>query len=172
MTERKNRAIKYCAYSLLLLLLYILQTSRGTSVSVFGIRPDVIPFFVAAAALFDGPYAGGLFGFFAGLLCAVSSPAIDGLSALYLGVAGTVCGVVSQRYMRKVLPSALLLGTLIVLVQGVLSYVFYYALLYSAPLGYSAAALLGQCALSLAPGAAVYWAVRAMYLRFAEKDEA
>ena len=171
MTNRKNRIVKYCAYGLLLLLIYVLQSARGTAVSLWGLRVDLIPYFVMTLALFEGPYAAGGFGFFAGLLCSVNSPLLDGLLALYYGVLGALCGVFALRYMRRVLPSALLLGLAATVVKGFFGYLFYYALLYSAPAGRAALLLLGDCALSLPPAVPVYLAVRAIYLRFAEKDE-
>lgn len=171
MTVRKNTVIKYCAYALLLLVVYVLQSSRGTALSLWGLKIDVTPYFVMTIALFEGPYAAGCFGFAAGLLSVISSPVIDGLLALYYGLLGALCGAFALRYMRPILPSALLLGLLASVIQGVLGYLFYYALLYGAPLGRSALLLLGNAAVSLAPAALVYFAARGIYLRFAEKDE-
>ena len=172
MSEHKNDIIKYCAYSLLLLAVFILQSARGTSPSLWGLQLDVIPFFVVTIALFEGPYGAGSLGFAAGLLCTVGSPVPDGVLALYYGVLGTLCGMFALRYMRRVLPSALLLGLLATVVKGVAGYLFYYALFYNAPAGRAALLLLGDCTVSLAPAALVFFAVRAIYLRFAEKDEA
>lgn len=171
MRERKNDIVKYCAYSLLLVLLFVLQSARGTSLSLWGLKLDVIPFFVVTVALFEGPYGAGSLGFAAGLLCAVGSPILDGLLALYYGVLGALCGLFALRYMRQVLPSALLLGLLATMVKGVIGYLFFYALLYNAPAGRAALLLLGDCAVSLVPASLVFFAVRAIYLRFAEKDE-
>ena len=150
MNEHKNDIVKYCAYSLLLLALYVLQTARGTSLSLWGLQLDVIPFFVVTLALFEGPYGAGSLGFAAGLLCAVGSPVLDGLLALYYGV----------------------LGVLATVFKGVIGYLFYYALFFNAPAGRAALLLLGDCAVSLLPAALVFFIVRAIYLRFAEKDEA
>lgn len=171
MIDRKNDIIKYCAYSLLLVLLFVLQSARGTSLSLWGLQMDVIPFFVVSVALFEGPYGAGSLGFAAGLLCAVGSPVLDGVLALYYGVLGALCGLFALRYMRQVLPSALLLGLLATVVKGVIGYLFFYALLYNAPAGRAALLLLGDCAVSLVPAALVFFVVRAIYLRFAEKDE-
>ena len=123
-------------------------------------------------ALFEGPYGAGSLGFAAGLLCAVGSPVLDGLLALYYGVLGVLCGMFALRYMRRVLPSALLLGLLATVFKGVIGYLFYYALFFNAPAGRAALLLLGDCAVSLLPAALVFFIVRAIYLRFAEKDEA
>ena len=60
--------LKYGSYALLMLGFFLLQSSRGTAISLWGAAVDALPFFVAAVALLDGPYAGGAFGFAAGVL--------------------------------------------------------------------------------------------------------
>ena len=172
MMSRRNEIVKYCAYGFLLLGLFILQTARGTALPQWGLELDLIPFFVMALALFEGPYAAGCYGFAAGLLCAVGSPFVDGLLALHYGVAGTLCGLFAPRYMRPILPSALLLGTIVSGVKGIFAYVFYYRLMYDAPLGRGLLLLAGDVAVSVLPAIAVYFAARAIYLRFTEKDKA
>ena len=171
MSGRKNKAVKYCAYGLLLLAVFILQSSRGTAVTLWGFKMDLIPFFVTALALFEGPYAAGSFGFAAGLLCASNSPILDGLYATYYGLLGAVCGVFALRYMRRVLPSALLLGVGAALLKGVIAYLFYYGLVYQAPIGRMALLLLGDTALSAVPSVLIFFIIRAIDLRFTEKDE-
>ena len=124
MSERKNKVIENCAYGLMLLVIFILQSSRGTAVTIWGFRMDLIPFFVTALALFKGPYVAGSFGFAAGLLCASNSPILDGLFATYYGLIGAVCGIFALRYMRRVLPSAMLLGLGATLLKGIIAYLF------------------------------------------------
>ncbi len=171
MSGRKNKAIEYCAYGLLLLVIFILQSSRGTAVTVWGFRMDLIPFFVTALALFKGPYAAGGFGFAAGLLCASNSPILDGLYATYYGLLGAACGVFALRYMRRVLPSAMLLGLGASMLKGVIAYLFYYGLVYQAPIGRMALLVLGDTVLSAIPSVLIFFAIRAIDLRFMEKDE-
>ena len=172
MNEHKNDIVKYCAYSLLLLALYVLQTARGTSLSLWGLQLDVIPFFVVTLALFEGPYGAGSLGFAAGLLCAVGSPVLDGLLALYYGVLGVLCGMFALRYMRRVLPSALLLGCWR-LCSRESSAICFITRSFSTPRPAGPPCCCSATALShFCPAALVFFIVRAIYLRFAEKDEA
>ena len=43
--------LKYGSYALLMLGLFLLQSSRGTALWLWGASVDVLPFFVAATAL-------------------------------------------------------------------------------------------------------------------------
>ena len=72
-------ALKYGGYALLLLGLFLLQSARGTALRLWGGALDALPFFVAAAALLEGPFAGGSLGFAAGLLLSVNSTMAEGL---------------------------------------------------------------------------------------------
>ena len=58
MKEKKAFRWRMALYALVLLLFYVLQTARGTRLHVFGATPDLMPFFLAAIALFEGPYVG------------------------------------------------------------------------------------------------------------------
>jgi len=166
MNYRTQATIKYSAYALVLLALFILQSARGTSISLMRVSVNVMPFFVASVALYEGPYAAGTLGFFAGLLVSVHSLLIEGLSALYLGLFGVIFGWFGAKYMRKVLPSALLGGALCLGVSWLTRYVFYYSLVYSIPLKAGFGQLLWELLLSVPFGAGVFFIVRAMNRRF------
>lgn len=60
--------VKYVTYSLLMLVLYVLQ-STPQLFSIAGIKPILVFPFAVAVAMFDKQLAGGLFGLFAGILC-------------------------------------------------------------------------------------------------------
>ena len=45
--------LKYSGYALLMLGLFVLQTSRGTAIQLWGAAVNAMPFFVAAVALLD-----------------------------------------------------------------------------------------------------------------------
>ena len=171
MTYGRNTTIKYCAYSMLLIVLYLIQSSRGVALTVFGLRLDFMPYLVAAIALFEGPYGAGVVGFFIGIMCASGSPMVDGLLSLYYGLAGALCGEFCKHRMRKVIPSALLVGLCIAFFRGLIGYLCYYVLLYGAPLLESFYIIVGEALLPLPVGALIYLFVRTIYLHFMEKDE-
>jgi len=169
---RSNRytTIKYCAYALLLLGAFVLQNARGTAITLWGVTADVLPFLVASVALLEGPYVGGTVGFFAGLLQSVHSIMVEGLAALSLMLLGALFGWLSQRHLRPVLPSALLGGGLWVLLQGISRYIFYYALVYGVDFVSGLRTIVAPLALSLIPGAVLFWATRGIYRRFTETE--
>ena len=61
--SNRHTILKYSGYALLMLGLFVLQTSRGTAIHLWGAAVNAMPFFVAAVALLDGPYAGGVLAF-------------------------------------------------------------------------------------------------------------
>ncbi|MEA5039052.1 MAG: hypothetical protein VB086_04360 [Clostridiaceae bacterium] len=171
MRGNRNRALRLCAYALMMLLIFLLQHSRGTAVQLWRATADAIPYFLATLALLEGPYTAGIFGFFAGMLLSLHAVTVEGLSALYLGLFGIVFGLLGSHYMRPVLPSALLGGTVCILLQGVLRYLFYYALVYQMSMTAALAELGAELLLSLLTGIPVYFLVRAVYRRFQENEE-
>lgn len=170
MRANRHKITKYCAYALLLILCFALQNARGVLPSLWGAKTDVMPFIVAAIALYDGPFAAGSYGFAAGILTSVHSPVIEGLSALYLLLFGVAFGVFGQLYIRKIAPAALLGGAACIAVQSVARYIFYYRLVYSVTLDYAVLLLVGELTLSILPGIVMYYVIRGVHRRFAEAD--
>ena len=65
---RKDWIVKTLAYALLLVLIAALETSVLSGWRIFGAAPELLVFIAAAAAVYEGPVAAVLCGFFAGLL--------------------------------------------------------------------------------------------------------
>ncbi len=160
--------LKYGSYALLLLGLFLLQSTRGTGVQLWGASPDVLPFFVAAVALLDGPYAGGAFGFAAGVLTTLNSTGIEGFASLYYALFGIFFGLFGAYFMRNILFSALSGGILCMLIEAFFRYLFYDLLFYGMGLGQALAAFGLQLLLSLPVGALCYLLLRAVWRRFSE----
>lgn len=119
-------------YALLLIAVYLLQFTRGVRITLFGTSADILPFFVAALALFEGAGVGAVFGFVAGLLCTIGTGSAEGLLALYYGLCGLAFGHFSSRYMRRVFPTTLLCGSIIFALKAIVVFCFYYVLVYKA----------------------------------------
>ncbi len=160
MTQSRKKLIKYMAYALILLIVHTMENARGLSVTLWGATVNAVPFLIASVALFDGPYAGGVLGFMAGLVAAIGSPMVEGVAAMYLGLFGVSFGYLGGEYMRAVLPSAMLGGAVCIALNGVIRYVFYYWLVFSVNLGFGLRAILAELALSALPGAVMFFAVR------------
>ena len=123
---------------------------------------------MAAAALLEGPLAGGSLGFAAGLLLSVNSTMAEGLWPAYLGLFGVLFGLFGAYYLRPVILSALGGGLLCMSLQAAVKYVFYYRLVFRAGLGLALREFAGTLLLSLPVGALVWLAVRGIHRRFTE----
>ena len=126
-------------------------------------------FLVAAIAFFEGPYTGGCMGFYSGLLLSISSSTMEGAETLILALFGVLCGSVGVVLLRRILPSVLACGCALLAVRGAIS-ATYYTLFYSVPFLSVAARYAQILLLSLLPGAAGYFLVRAVCRRFSEDD--
>ena len=161
--------VKYGSYALLMVGLFLLQSSRGTDLRLWGGAWNMMPFFVASVALLDGPYAGGGFGFAAGMLLAVNSTMPEGLSALLLSLFGILFGLFGAEYLRPVILSALSGGLICMTMQAALRYLFYYLLVYRAGPGWALRQFAGELILALPAGALVWLIVRRLHRRFTEE---
>jgi len=160
--------LKYSSYALLMLALFVLQSSRGTAVHALGASVNVMPFFVAAVALLDGPYTGGTLGFFAGVLLTVNGTGVEGFGSLLLGLFGIAFGLFGAHYLRPVILSALSGGLVCMVVESVFRYVFYDLLVYGMSLPAALGAFGARVVLSLPVGALVWLLVRGIHRRFTE----
>lgn len=166
----RDRRIRLILYDLLVVGLYLLQTTKGVKITVLRASPDYLIFFLAAVGLFEGPYVTGSLGFLAGLLLSLASPWAEGLEALYLALFGVACGWLAGEYLRPVYPSVLLCGSMGILLRGVISYVFYYRLVYGLALWPVVRQSAVQLGLSALASPLVFLMVRAIHRRFLEDD--
>jgi len=130
-----SKAKRRLLYALVLLMVFLLQTTRGLLPRPWGATVNLYPFLVCIMAFTDGPYAGGLYGFAAGLLLAVGSNTPEGLDAGLYALFGILCGAGAVSFLRRELPTALACGSLLSLVRCLLGWLVYYGLAYAAPLG-------------------------------------
>lgn len=164
--NERYRLLKYGIYGLVMLGSFVLNSARGLSFQLWGATSDPMPFLVAAIALYEGPYIGGAFGFAGGLLVALHSLTVEGLSALYLGLFGLLFGLLASIHLRQLLVSAYLGGLLCMVAQGVLRYGFYQKLVYGIPLLDGGKMLAGEVLVALVPGLLLCVLIRWLYRRF------
>jgi hypothetical protein len=129
------KAKRRLLYLLVLLAVFLLQTTRGLLPRPWGATVNLYPFLVCAMAFSDGPYAGGLYGFAAGLLLAVGSGTPEGLDAGLYALYGILCGYGATSVLRRGLLTELVCGSLLSLVRCILGWLVYYGLAYAAPVG-------------------------------------
>ncbi len=168
--SQRNAVWKYGSYALLMLGLFLLQSSRGTGLRLWGGAWNMLPFFVASAALLEGPYVGGSFGFACGLLLAVNTTVLEGLSALLLTVFGVLFGLFGAYYLRPVLLSALTGGLVCMGTQAVLRYLFLEMLVYGAHITMALKQFAGELVLAVLPGVLIWLVMEAIHRRFTEEN--
>ncbi len=161
--------LKYGSYALLTLGLFLLQSSRGTAVWLGGATVNAMPFVVASVALLDGPYAGGAFGFAAGVLLTLNSPGVEGFASLSLGLFGILFGLFGAYYLRNILFSALAGGIVCMAVEAFFSYIFHDLLIYGMSLSQAFGLFGRQLLLSLPAGVLAYALTYAIHRRFTEE---
>lgn len=100
MQRERVSARQMLLYLLFLLLFYALQSSVFGRWSLQGFHLNLLPCFVSAAALLDGPAEGVIMGFAVGVFYDLGFSGIEGLYPIYFLLYGLAAGIVS----RLVLP--------------------------------------------------------------------
>ena len=124
----RGRYLRWTAYGLFLLVLFLLQMSPCGLPAVWGVRPYPLVLLVVSAAMFEGPVGGAAMGMAAGLLWDMYSARLYGGRALTLLVIGCACGLLVRLFMRNNLLSALLLMGAAVLLFGLGDWLLVYVL--------------------------------------------
>lgn len=149
MTRTKHRTlVKILILTPYLILLYLLQATVFTRLTVFGAKPLLLPLAVAGVALFGGKAEGGVFGLFAGMLMdmACNQPTVQ--FTLLLTLTGLLVGFLSDTALVHGFPSFLICGALELLVCSAVQ-VFVLMVLRGAPFSVVAGIALRQCLSSL-----------------------
>jgi len=171
MRYTRENYIKWAAYGILLLVVFLIQTSYRFQFSLFGIRPDLIPFYIAAIALFEGPACAGTTGFFAGLLCDFTRSGIDGFFPFYYVCFGVLAGLAAEKYFRKNILSGLVIGSFLSVFRNLCEYVFYYGLILRAPFLIGMRITFTELIASFFLSPLVYFSVSLINRHFAEEED-
>lgn len=118
MQRERIPPLKIILYIAVFILLFVLESANGMPVRVMGYRVDILPFAVASVALLDGPVEGASMGLFAGVLYDVAYRTADGLYPVFYLLVGLAAGLLGHRFLRRIYPSALVLGTASMLLLG------------------------------------------------------
>lgn len=116
---------KMLAYLLFLLVFYALQSSVFSTFNFQGFHFDLLPCFVAAVSLFDGPVEGAIMGLAVGIFYDLGFIGIDGLYPIYYLLYGIAAGELSRLILPENYISMLLLTTSETLLMGALRCFFY-----------------------------------------------
>ena len=126
-----NKLIRYLAYVLELLVLFMLHETPGLLPSIFGARPVLLFPAVVAIAMLEPEVPALLFGVVGGLFCDFGLSGMLGFHALVLGVLCFFISLVIRAYLQNNMATAILTGVwsigLVVLAQWFFLYFFQYS---------------------------------------------
>lgn len=120
----KGRWVSVTAYGLLLIVVFLFQMTPYGLPEIAGARPWLIVSLTVFVAMFEGAFAGGVFGATAGFLWDMFSERLTGFSALFLLAVGVACGLLVQVLLRNNVLTSLLLGTAVTLGYGLYQWFF------------------------------------------------
>ena len=97
----RRKAIRYLAYSLELIVLFILQETPGLMFSLWGERPSFLFLCMIAIAQFESEIPAMAFGVFGGLLVDYGMGGVMGMHALIMGVLCYIISSFSRNLLRN-----------------------------------------------------------------------
>ena len=172
LSDAGKQAVRCIIYVLCAVFLFLLQSTRGffANLTVLGGRVDFLTVFLVCVALFEGPYLSGLLGFFCGLLLSITTPWAEGLDALALSLVCVFTAWISGTYMRRVLPTALLLGGAAIVLRMASSSFFYGYLAQGARIWPELLSIVFTLILSLPFTVPLFFLVQRLHHVFSEAD--
>lgn len=116
-------ALKHSLYIFILCLSYVISTSPALS-----LRPVLVLPMVAALAIYEGEFAGGLYGALAGILLDYGAMTVFGINAMLLLVLGCAAGLSSLYLLRRSVLTALILTASMAFIEGLVSFFLLYGI--------------------------------------------
>lgn len=127
-----NRVIRYMAYVLEFLVLFMVQETPGLLPAIFGVRPVLLLPAAVTIAMFEEETPAMSFGILAGLFCDFGLSGMLGFHALVLAVFCYFVSVIARIYFQSNLATALLTGLwtigLAICAQWLFLYYFRYSM--------------------------------------------
>ncbi len=128
-----NRVIRYLAYTLELLVLFMLQEVPGLLPNVFGVRPCLIFPAVITMAMFEEELPAMAFGIVGGLFCDFGLSGTMGFHALVLCVLCFFVSILVRVYLQVNMVTAIITGLWTIGLTVCAQWFFLYFFRYSMP---------------------------------------
>lgn len=124
----KFNIVKYTAFSIEMLLCYIIQSTPGLSLELFGGKPVLLIPLALSIAVFEDEIPAIIFGLICGLMADNGFSGFMGFYAICLSVLCFIVSVLMENYIRTNLLTAFIIGCISVPVIIFLQFVFFYIL--------------------------------------------
>lgn len=99
--KKRTSIITILLHTLLLLLAYVFQGMIFPYLRSYGYVPLLLPIVSTGVSVYEGRYAGGVTGIFAGILCDVSFNQPAGVFTILLTVAGLLTGALADTVLTR-----------------------------------------------------------------------
>lgn len=166
-SARKLLVAKHIVYTLLLLLLYVVQTTPRL-LTLGGVKPLLVVPVAVAIAMYEGEFVGGVYGAVAGILCDTAGGSLFGFNGFFICLFCIAAGLLVIYLLRNNLLGCLLFVGVALLVRGSIEFLFAYGMWgYDNVWKIYACYTLPTVVYSLAVTPLCYWLVRGIHRRFA-----
>lgn len=173
MSDRNRmKTIRFFAYGIELLALFVLQETPGLIPAVFGSRPVLVLPAALSIAMFEGQTASMAFGIAGGVLIDFGLSSMLGFHALLLAAGCYLISLVAANLFQTNFLTAMLLAALAAAAVFLLQWVFFFVLSGYAHAGYALwAHYLPMFCYTAAFVPLVYYFNRALALQIRSKEE-
>lgn len=119
----RRKIIKFSVYAIIIYALYILQSTPGF-LEIGGTAPILVLPACVCLAVYEGEFAAGIFGFFAGLLCDCAAETVFGFNALFCMALCVGAGLIFIYVLRRSVLNVMLISLFAIFARSVLEFFF------------------------------------------------
>lgn len=123
----RRKILKFFVYAVIVFASYVIQSTPGLF-EFQGISPMLVLPACICLAVYEGEFAGGLFGFFAGLFCDSAAETVFGFNALFYMVLCAAAGLFAIYYFRRSNMNVMLICLGALFLSSVLEFFFVFVL--------------------------------------------
>ncbi len=167
MNESFRPLFKWGSYTLVLVLVILLQTDVLPRIRIMGVHPNLLPLVPVMVAVLEGGAPGALFGLVTGVICDALIPPFEGIHMVYLFVACLLIGTLSTNYFRKNFITTAVSAILSLAVLDLFIWLLFYLVPRRAGLDVLWVVLLPEVAVTALFSPLLYWPLRGVYRRHA-----
>jgi len=99
--KRRTLIVSIAYHALLLMIVYIFQSMVFPYLRLAGLAPLLLPIVSTGVAVYEGRYAGGIMGLFAGILCDISFLQPTGVFTVLLTITGLLIGTLADTVITR-----------------------------------------------------------------------
>lgn len=125
---KRFKILRYIAYTIEIIVLFIVQQTPGFIPSIYGILPTLIIPIACSIAMFEAPICALLYGVFSGFLLDYGANTIFGFHALILGLICFIISFLVQDLFHNNFLTGLIMMLVAIVIIMFLQWLFFYVL--------------------------------------------